>query len=596
MRNTSAFISDMNATKLFNSLLGLLTVEKGQPISDAEIAKILQISPSTLSRYKSGEIKLDQLDIFLRLLQEISQKFWRKVLFEHLNVVEREQGWFSLPTPRVQRDGIIKLGTMEFGEAELLRNILVTGSTGAGKTCGILKPVISQLCSIYKEDTGTRKKWGGLVCSIKDELLGTLVGAMQKEGRNPLVDIVVISSRPFFHIIKLQDPITKQFWHISGEGPEVNRLLSGSNIHPMKLDAHKGSVFTTGETLTYLNEGVGPSKLEYIETIAIPNPTKYNPLASSIFSSDELANQLVSVMGFESCDTFWKDSCRCHLRSIINIWREVEKEPINLWNLYQIVSSKSALDNLMRELESKKDTYKEDEKEYARLLALWTPITEVWAKLAQPTASTIKGALVNLLAKFNEEENRECFCQKESIDIEECIASGKVILLDAFTDPSIANLIKIQFHTLCRKYQMGADQRLMAYIVDEGEMTECDLDALELTGQTKSFILIALQSSKSHRNHKVARLLEHICSNCNTHIWLKNNDSSTQTQCESLLSSAPKLHTLNTFEGLIWNSNKRGKDKVALCDFSSASIELSATQELEALRWYWKEKLKIKNT
>ena len=56
---------------IINSAINLYSSLNGRQITDKEIARDLGITPSTLSKYKNGEIELGQISLLAALLEKI---------------------------------------------------------------------------------------------------------------------------------------------------------------------------------------------------------------------------------------------------------------------------------------------------------------------------------------------------------------------------------------------------------------------------------------------------------------------------------------------------------------------------------------------
>ena len=56
---------------IVNSAINLYSSLNGRQITDKEIARDLGITPSTLSKYKNGEIELGQISLLAALLEKI---------------------------------------------------------------------------------------------------------------------------------------------------------------------------------------------------------------------------------------------------------------------------------------------------------------------------------------------------------------------------------------------------------------------------------------------------------------------------------------------------------------------------------------------
>ena len=72
------------ANNLLHSLRGALVSARRDSISQKKLAHLLGIAEPTMSRWMSGKIKLGQIELFLRFIEQIPEERWRKEIAEVL--------------------------------------------------------------------------------------------------------------------------------------------------------------------------------------------------------------------------------------------------------------------------------------------------------------------------------------------------------------------------------------------------------------------------------------------------------------------------------------------------------------------------------
>jgi transcriptional regulator with XRE-family HTH domain len=72
------------ATSLLHSLRGALASAKKDSISQKRLADLLGIAEPTMSRWLSGKIKLGQIELLLRFIEQVPEDRWRREIAEVL--------------------------------------------------------------------------------------------------------------------------------------------------------------------------------------------------------------------------------------------------------------------------------------------------------------------------------------------------------------------------------------------------------------------------------------------------------------------------------------------------------------------------------
>jgi transcriptional regulator with XRE-family HTH domain len=63
--------------RLINALIFEYQKTEGRRVPDRELARYLEVRPGTLSKWRNGKTKLDQVEWLLRLLDRMPEERWR---------------------------------------------------------------------------------------------------------------------------------------------------------------------------------------------------------------------------------------------------------------------------------------------------------------------------------------------------------------------------------------------------------------------------------------------------------------------------------------------------------------------------------------
>jgi transcriptional regulator with XRE-family HTH domain len=70
-------VSTARPQRLINALIFEYQKTEGRRVADRELARYLQVQPGTLSKWRNGKTKLDQVEWLLRLLDRLPEERWR---------------------------------------------------------------------------------------------------------------------------------------------------------------------------------------------------------------------------------------------------------------------------------------------------------------------------------------------------------------------------------------------------------------------------------------------------------------------------------------------------------------------------------------
>jgi hypothetical protein len=68
--------SNPRPQRLINALIFEYQKTEGRRVADRELARYLQVRPGTLSKWRNGQTKLDQVEWLLRLLDKLPGERW----------------------------------------------------------------------------------------------------------------------------------------------------------------------------------------------------------------------------------------------------------------------------------------------------------------------------------------------------------------------------------------------------------------------------------------------------------------------------------------------------------------------------------------
>ncbi len=80
------------ATNLLHSLRGALASAQHDTISQKELATLLGLAEPTMSRWMSGKTKLGQIELFLRMIEQLPEDRWQREIAEALT--QRAGRWY----------------------------------------------------------------------------------------------------------------------------------------------------------------------------------------------------------------------------------------------------------------------------------------------------------------------------------------------------------------------------------------------------------------------------------------------------------------------------------------------------------------------
>jgi transcriptional regulator with XRE-family HTH domain len=89
------------ANSLLHSLRGALASARRDTISQKKLASLLGIAEPTMSRWMSGKIKLGQIELLLRFIEQVPDERWQK---EFVEVLRQKAGTHYVRTKRRPRE------------------------------------------------------------------------------------------------------------------------------------------------------------------------------------------------------------------------------------------------------------------------------------------------------------------------------------------------------------------------------------------------------------------------------------------------------------------------------------------------------------
>ena len=118
-------------------------------------------------------------------------------------------------------------------ERSLFSNIIAFGPIGAGKTASVIYPVLNAITSRFKHENGNRTnaKWGGLVLDPTGSLHEGLIYTMQRNGRDPVEDLVVIRPDSDYCVLEFEERSTQERFFVDASGgsePEAEVVLASA--------------------------------------------------------------------------------------------------------------------------------------------------------------------------------------------------------------------------------------------------------------------------------------------------------------------------------------------------------------------------------
>ena len=593
----------MNTTALFNSLIGQLTAEKGRPVTDAEVARILKVSQSTLLRYKNGNIALDQITMLMRLLQELPKERWIVELDKQLGIPNTNKYNLSTLLPesfliglqnlvssrfignsdRIRDNNIIKLGSTEFSEAALKSNILITGGIGSGKTSSVILPLLRQICNNYNEEDGTHIKWGGIFFDCKHDNFGELIYFLHKSGRNPIEDITLLTLRDTYDIIQLEDE-NGVTWLISGEGPEASILKSagiveGGDHKPCNVELNfigwrekEGKLYkllftNSDKTEVYATPLVirdKPGELKYIRKYQIPTGIGYN-----------ISNQLLKNIKKAGTgqDKFWTDTAEKHLIQCKNCLEVIDGENATIPASITLATDDKEFSQARTTLAGTVKKLCKQEKELSKTLqgsnpkkdynnrplleAMRATIAKAsginkyfdeWQSMHENTKKTIQTWLLNNYAWV---KSAPTFFARSTADPKDCVTTGKIVVLQGeYESPAvlthIGKIIKADIQKACKAHTPKANEprgncRPIIFFTDEAQ-TYVDSDDIEYLG-SRHLNLIHIFAAQSEAVIQYAlgeAAAQTYIQNFCSRIWLRNTDYGTNKNASNIIGAAYK--------------------------------------------------------
>jgi hypothetical protein len=139
-----------------------------------------------------------------------------------------------------RKAGRLRMLGASIDEEAVFNNIIAFGSIGAGKTASVIYPVLDAVTSRFKNEDGNRTnaKWGGLVLDPSGSLHEGLIYTMQRNGRDPVEDLVVIQPDSDYCVLEFEEVSTQERFFVDASGEnerEADIVLAaaiGSEVVP----------------------------------------------------------------------------------------------------------------------------------------------------------------------------------------------------------------------------------------------------------------------------------------------------------------------------------------------------------------------------
>ena len=149
-----------------------------------------------------------------------------------MSIISNVAGMVRASSQKPKEKAVISLGGMRFDETALFSNLIAFGAEGSGKTASVVYPILDSVTRLYNNEdpTAPDAKWGGLVLDSTEDLHQTLIYLMQKHGRDPLTDLVVLRPEVDYRVLELEETTTGKHFFVSCTGSglesECDRVLA----------------------------------------------------------------------------------------------------------------------------------------------------------------------------------------------------------------------------------------------------------------------------------------------------------------------------------------------------------------------------------
>jgi hypothetical protein len=149
-----------------------------------------------------------------------------------MSIISNVAGMVRASSQEPKERTIISLGGMKFNETALFHNLIAFGAEESGKTASVVYPILDSVTRLYNNEdpTAPDAKWGGLVLDSTQDLQQILIYLMQKRGRDPLTDLVVLRPETDYRVLEFEETTTgKRFfvsWTGSGSESECDLVLA----------------------------------------------------------------------------------------------------------------------------------------------------------------------------------------------------------------------------------------------------------------------------------------------------------------------------------------------------------------------------------
>jgi hypothetical protein len=147
------------------------------------------------------------------------------------NIIPNIAGVFRTASRKTKKLAV-SLGGVTFDEPSLFNNLIAFGVTGSGKRASVVYPILDSVTGLYNSEDSKAPdaKWGGFVLDARGDLHDAIIYTMQKHGRDPLNDLVVLRPDADCHVLELEETTTGERFFVSCTGgasqPECDQVLA----------------------------------------------------------------------------------------------------------------------------------------------------------------------------------------------------------------------------------------------------------------------------------------------------------------------------------------------------------------------------------